>query len=244
MRGTLMIACVAILVAEPFGAGLVAYREGRFREALDAFVAAERDAGDGAPAELLYDRALAALRAGVLRDAEFSAEKAVARGGRRFVAFRDFLLGNTAFLRCQRAEAETSLIDPDPTAFERAVTHAVNARDAWLDAAERAGGWATATRNAERAQRKLEDLRERQAAAERERRSKEQPRPEEAPAEPDAQQPPDEVEARPEAQRDVDALTAEQLERLLQRLAENDARKRALRRQRSEAADLRAEQDW
>ena len=64
-----------------FGDGVRAYREGRFREALEKFTEAERNAGDDASAELLYDKALAALRAGELLVAEASAGRAADRGG-------------------------------------------------------------------------------------------------------------------------------------------------------------------
>ncbi len=223
--------------------GLHAYQQGRFSESLEAFTAAEKASGHEAPAELLYNRALAALRAGQLRIAEFSAEKAAARGGMVFVALRDFLLGSTAFARCLRAEAEGSLMDADPTAFDRAIAHAEAAGRSWRTAASGRDDWPEARRNAERALRKLKELRMKRAAAEK--------RPKKT-ADPDAQpqprpvdrDPPDLEESAQSPQRESGRLSPEQMTALLGKLAEKEREKLSLRRARQKLQRAKVEKDW
>src|SRR5262249_5853890 len=104
--------CIALLLAaapsggDDFDAGLAALREKKYKDAIAAFSRAEERAGEKAPAELLYDKALAAYGAGDFETAEVSAERAAARGGPAFVRARDFLRGNAQFQKCESAEKD------------------------------------------------------------------------------------------------------------------------------------------
>jgi hypothetical protein len=232
--------------AEPFAEGVEAYRDGRPADALEAFARAEALAGDAAGTALLHDRALAALRVGRARDAEISAEKLVARGGPGEAGFRSFVAGNAAWQRMNRARAEAGLTDPDPTAFARAIEHAEAARDAWLEALDARADWAAARRNVERAQRALEELQRQQAEAEAARRNKKQGTAEQ-PArepEPDPDAPPEEVEQAAVLQQDDGALTADQLDALVERLGRKEQEKRALRQRQQVVRRTAGERDW
>lgn len=240
----LLVAACLGLGADPFAEGVRAYRDGRYEDAHAAFAAAEADAGHGASAGLLHDLALAALRIGRLREAEWSAEKAVVRGGAAFAGFRDFVFGNAAWLRCQQAVAEAGLVDPDPTAFTRAITHGEAARDAWIAAATSRTDWPAARRNVERVQRALEELRDRKAAADAARKARQAGSAEEQPAPAEGEGPSEEVEQAPELQTDEGALSAAELERLLAQLAAKEREKQALRRATRAARSSEVERDW
>ncbi len=231
-----------------FADGVAAYQAGRYPNAHAAFAAAERRAGDAADAVVLYDRALAALRAGKLRDAEWSIEKAVVRGGVGIDGVREFVHGNTAFARCRRAEAELTLTDPEPTAFDRAIGHAEAARDAWIRATEIAGDWPAARRNVERALLELADLRKQRDEAQQRQRARQEkqavpsPKPERPEDQP--REPGQETERPPAPQGDPDALNAQQIEALLARLAETEQEKRAVRRAERASRSADVERDW
>jgi len=228
-----------------FDAAVEAYRAGRFAAAADLFRAEEVARGHAASAVLLHDLALAALHAGRLRDAEIAAEKAVARGGPRFVPFRDFVLGSTAWQRALQAEAEAGLLDADPTAFDRAIAHADAARAAWQSATVGGESAGAARRNVERALWKLEDLRARREAAEAERRARQEETPIEQPTpEGGDEGEPEEIEQEVAAQQDPDALSRRDVLALLARLAEIEEQKRIERRDRRHARGLAVERDW
>jgi hypothetical protein len=218
-----------------------AYEEGRFRDALTAFTAAEQAAGDAASGPLLYNRALAALRAGDLRVAESSAEKAAVRGGPELEGLGDFLLGNAAFARAERAKAESALREADPTALARAIAHAATARDAWQRAAASRADWPEARRNVERALLALDDLRKKKEEAEKNRQSKKEQPPEPPPPPP---RPDEEIEQDPTAQPDPGELSAAQIAQLLARLDAKEREKRDLRRARQRVRDVAVERDW
>ena len=76
-----------------------AFEAGRFDEARAAYAELENASAGEASAHVSYNRALAAWRAGRWREAEVAAERAAERDPGRFVARRDFLLGNLAFER-------------------------------------------------------------------------------------------------------------------------------------------------
>jgi hypothetical protein len=228
--------------SDPFAAGVRAYEAGRFREALAALAQAEQDAGHAAPAALVFDRALAALRAGDVRVAELSAEKARARGGEAFAALGDFVLGNAAFARGELAAAEAELTDPDPAAFARAIAHVEAARDHWLRAAAARRDWPAASRNIERALRALTELRRKKDEADANRRAKRAPPPQPAP-------PPPESGAGEQVEQAAPPQTAGELsradvERLLSLLERKEQEKRALRAARQQIQRARVEQDW
>ncbi|MAB80946.1 MAG: hypothetical protein CMJ89_16490 [Planctomycetes bacterium] len=228
--------------------GVTAYNGGRYAEASETFARAEERAGHGAGPELLFDRALAALRAGDLRVAEYSAEKAVVRGGAEFESLRIFLFANAAFGRSLRAEAEAGLRDADPTAFGRAIDHLGRAIELWRVAAMRNdfhGDWPAARRNLERALRKLEELEKKKEEAEQNQNKKKEKEPEqkqEEPTEdPDAQSEEQERQATP--QPEVDLSSAE-LAQLFERLRAMEREKRELRQERRRVRSADVEKDW
>lgn len=161
--------------SERFRAGLKAYQEGRFNEALAEFSEAEKAAGDKASAELLFNQALSALRAGELASLESSAEKSAARGGEKFAPLRDFLLGNSAFARSEKAEAIAKSPEGEPSAFTDAITQAETAKNFWQQAAASRPDWPEARRNVERALLKIEQLKkEKEEADKKKQKDKEQ----------------------------------------------------------------------
>ena len=185
MRGSSPIRCAAafavLLAMLALGAcraehpAIVAFAYGRFGEALAGFRQLERDLGDEAPAAVFHGQALSALRTGALVEAELAVEKLVARGGLDFAPERDFVLGVTAFVRCERAEAQASGPEAEPFAFDVAIAHAEAAQAAWQRAAIARGDWPEARRNLVRAMNKLDELRKkRQAAIERKRKDQRQ----------------------------------------------------------------------
>ena len=118
-----LLPILLLLCASDFPEGVRAFREGRFGDALEAFTEAEKALGDRASAALLHNKALAALRAGKLTDAEASAERAAAAGGPELLPFRDFLHGNTAFARCEHAELQASQPEAEPFAYDLAIAY-------------------------------------------------------------------------------------------------------------------------
>lgn len=236
MRGALVL--MLFLGGDDFAAGVRAYEAGRFHEALAAFTAAEAEAGDRAGPAVLLNRALAAVRAGALRVAELSAERAAARGGPRFYGWRDFLRGNAAFARCERAAAQASSKQADPAGFVRAIVHCQAAARFWQDAAASRPDWPAARRNVERARRKLAALKEKKEEAEKRRKKKRGRKPSEQPNRRE------ETERKPAAQRPPELLSRRDLERLLRRLDEKEKEKRALRRAQQWAQRIQVDKDW
>ncbi len=231
--------CALLGNDEAFAAGLRAYRAGRFAEALAAFTEAEARAGDAATPELLYDKALSALRAARFSEAESAAGAAAVRGGPEFTGLRDFLLGNVAFARCELAAAQASGPEAEPFAFDVALGQAERARLSWQRAALSRPDWPEARRNVERALLRLEELK--QAREEARKRSEEQKKLEQPP-EPPAP-PPTEEEARAiEAQ--VAELSPREVQELLARLGAKEKEKLALRRARRNDQPIEVEKDW
>jgi hypothetical protein len=221
-----------------FAEGVRAYEEGRFEDAYTAFSEAEAAAGNSASAQLLFNRALAALNARELRVAEFTAEKSAARGGPELVGLGNFLLGNAAFVRGELAEAEASLMDADPTSLARAILNMKNALKSWQLTAASRSDWPEARRNAERALIKLEDLEQKMAEAD------EQPPQTEQTPPPTPDEETEEVEEEPIAQEAPPELSPEQLARLLDKLAQLELEKRALREATQRARSVSVEKDW
>jgi hypothetical protein len=163
------------LGGDSFEEGLRLFRAGQYKESLEAFRKASEESGDDAPAELLFDRALAALATDDLTDAEQAAERAAARDALGFGRARDFLRGNVAFASCEAAEkaiasppagpavappgsAPGAPPEPNPGAYDKPIALAESARDAWIAAASAGEDWPAARRNVERALRKIEEL--------------------------------------------------------------------------------------
>jgi tetratricopeptide (TPR) repeat protein len=223
-----------------FTAGVDAYREGRYRDAHAAFRSAEEE---GASAELSFNRALAALRAGDLSDAESSAQRAADRAP-ELAPLCGFLQGNAAFERCRVAERQADSVAAEPFAFDVAIAYARKAVRLWQQAAMRRPDWPEARRNVERALRKLEELRQKKEEADpRQRRTADpKPRPDPIPQPPLPGQE-TEIDQDPEVSPQLTELSAEQIARLLDKLAEKEKDKAALRRS-TRRQDPKVERDW
>ncbi len=230
---------------DDFSAGMRAYREGRFQDALAAFTRAARSRGEDASAELYHNQALAALRSGDLEAAESAAEHAALRGGQGFVAIRDFLIGNVAFVRCGQAELLASQSEAEPFAFDVAIAHAQAARSSWQRAAIQRLDWPEARRNVERALLKLQTLKNKKAQIQK----KKEKGPGEPPPEPErsAEQSRDRED---EAVRDgkpepmTSLLSPEEVLHLLDKLAQKEREKRAVREARRKLQETEVEKDW
>lgn len=145
--------------------GVREYESGRFREAMEAFAAAQGTSSDDAPVELSYDEALAALRAGDTSRAESAAARAAAHGGPAFAELRDFVRGNAAFARSRLSEAQARGPEAEPFAWDVAIAQAESARSAWQAAAMSRADWPQARRNVERALLAVERLKALKAKA-------------------------------------------------------------------------------
>ncbi len=237
--------CALLLVAtngstDDWADGRRAYAEGRFADALAAFTAAEQAAGDEVSAALLYNKALAALRADTLNTAEGAADKAATLGGAEFTALRDFLRGNVAFARSAAAAKQAGSVESEPFAFDAALALGESARNAWQAAAMSRPDWPAARRNAERAVRWLEQLQAQKAAAD-DQKSK-------AKKEPDAPKPklpPPDENKKPEPEKPpTDELSRDEVRRLLDKLAAKEREKVRLRRSQQQAASIEVQRDW
>jgi len=249
--GTLTVLGLGLLGPCTMKEGVEAFRAGDFPRAYQALTRAEERRGIDADAQLVFDRALAALQAGELRAAEFCADKALVRAGPlqgvRFEDLRVFLFANVAVRRSMRAEAEAELIDADPTAFTRAILHVDEAVELWktLVVGRDQEEWPAARRNLERALKRRADLEARREEAEaRQNRKKEQELqeiPEEEPEDPEARPEEQEEKARPQL---LAELSQQELARLFEKLEALEKEKRELRRERQRARSRDVEKDW
>jgi len=248
MAQRILIAAAAVALAgcAPAPEGPRAYAEGRFADAHRAFASEAVRAGERAPADLLHDAALAALRAGALKEADALAERAAAAGGAAFAPRVDRLRGHAAFLRSARDEAEASGPRADATGWDRAIRHAVAARDHWILAAVASPGDPGARRNAERAVLRLEDLARKRAAAARATAGGGRPKvvllPDPSSNERPADGRPRLEDAAPGAV--AGDLPAGRVLGVLDRLAEEERAKRALRLAHRRASGGGTERDW
>ncbi|MHC4163237.1 MAG: hypothetical protein ACYTDU_12665 [Planctomycetota bacterium] len=227
---------LALLLVGCGDTGVAAYREGRFRDAHTAL----KSAGDDAPAERLFNRALAALRAGDLTDAEGAAASAAARGTPEIAALSDFLRGNAAFARCRMAERQASTTAAELFAFDVAITYARKAGRLWQLAAMSRPDWPEARRNVERALLKEEKLRRKKADREKQQRRKTDPQPRPKPTPEKGR----DIEPDPAVDPQLEELDPDEVLRLLDKLVEKEKEKRALRRSQREARMAEVERDW
>jgi hypothetical protein len=233
----------------PFGGdlftdGVRAYLDGRFEEALAAFDEAEEEAGFDASAELLHNKAMAALGSGELLVAEYSAEKAAVRGGPAFTALRDFLLGSTAFARCEKAETETEKPDAKPSAFDPAIAHAGTALKWWQRAAAGRSDWPEARRNVERALRKLDSLKKKKEGLELRIKNMPEKKKIEVQTDPLLQTDPDGRQLDSKVKPQLDEMTSDLVKRLLEKLEAKEKEKQKLRRARQRLQRGEVEKDW
>jgi len=220
---------------DPFAAAVAAYRAERYDEALQGFRALADPVAE-APAELLGNLALAALRQRRPAEAEAAANVLRDRGPADERALGTFLLGQASFERALLAELAAGLPDAEPGIWQSAVDRAEAALEYWLEASRLRGGWPEAVRNAERAARRLQQFRAARDAAETNSRS------EPAPEQPSPPQSDGEQEERV-ADLDVRPLTAAELSALRQRLQQKEREKRALRRVTMRIEKI-GERDW
>ena len=166
------------------------------------------------------ERAVAALRAGDWRGAETRAKELAP-------PLRDFVRGNVAFAHCEMAERQASSPAAEPFAWDVAIRYGERARDFWKHAAMSRPDWPEARRNVERALLKLDELAQKKKETERRRQSDKKPQPKPKPqGDPQGK---DETQ-QPKDQPQLQELTPEQVLRLLDKLAEKEKEKVALRR--------------
>ena len=199
--------------------------------------------GGGGAAQKALDHALQSLRDGDLRAAEASAERAAARGGPEYAALRDFLHGNVAFVRCVEAGRQASTPAAEPFAWDVALLYGRKARDFWQRAAVSRADWPAARRNVERALLKLEELERKKADAEDRRRRASDPQPRPRPL-PKPRQPDPDPEQGPPDGPQLKELGPEQVLQLLEKLAQKEREKLALRRSQRKAGTAGVEKDW
>lgn len=239
-RVRLAVLLVLPLAGDPFSEGLAAYRAGAFKDAYRAFAAAATDAD--APPQAHYNQALAALRAGLLRECEEAAGKAARLAGGEFVAGRDFLRGSAAFARAQIAQGQASGPEAEPFAFDVAIAQAETAVRAFQAAAMSRDDWPEARRNVERALALVDELQRKKAEAE----AKQQNKTEQAPKEqPEPEPPSNEAEPEPALPDEQAAdLAPELVARMWERLMRKEAERRKVRVEVQTKNRARVEQDW
>ena len=251
---------LALAACGKAGDGLSAYRDGRFADAHRVLAEALRDAGPSASPELAVDAALAALRDGALDEATSAAKDAAARGDADVAAFAEFVRGNAAYAKCDLAEAQARLPESEPFAFDIAIRWAMAAREAWIAAAASREDWPEARRNVERANLRLTALSQAKADAEVQRKRPGPPkiRPKPLPGDGKGDKPPAPEPPRPspgaQAGKEpkdpggdeavVTELSPAEVKRLLDRLAEKEREKIALRRAEQEKRRADVERDW
>lgn len=240
-----LLVIISLLVAgDTLADGVALFRAGRFEEARAAFESAAARTRDAADAgRLRYDAALAALRAGNLDAAEAAARAATTSGGDELRGACEMLLGNVAFERARAAEADARVPGAPSYTFDRAIALCDAARQSWQRAALTREDWPAARRNVERAVALLAELeRERANAQQQEQQGGEgngqpPPRPVEVPQPAPPVTKPADVAAERE-------LPPDEVERLFEKLDEQEQKKRLLRDARREAAAPTVERDW
>lgn len=240
-RWLVLVAVVGLAACDASRDGREAYDEGRFLDALSAF----RLADDGTSAEIAYDRALAALRAGELEDAEKAADAAAEIDPESFVPLRDFLRGNVAYAHCLAAEIETFRPGADLSSYDRAVALAEIARRHWVAAAMSRGDWSEARRNVERAVLMAQRLAARKAeAAARDERTRRPKAPQAKPVKPETAPRPKEPPRETESKVLETELSRADVLAILDRLAQVEHQKLDVRRTRRATQPAAVEKDW
>lgn len=240
MKRCLAVPLLLLLAApetgvDPHAQAVADYRAGRYGEALQAFRALVADAGEDAAPELLGNLALAALRQRRPGDAEPAAARLLELDDAGERALGEFLLGQAAFERAALAELAASLPDAEPDAWQEAVDRAQAALRHWRSAARLRAPWPAAVRNAERASRRLDELRKKRDEAEQDKKS--EPAPEQRPPAPAETEEP----AVPEVV--MQPLPPGEVDELLERLRQKEREKRLLRRVTNRTNRV-GERDW
>lgn len=232
---------VAASSAQRFATATADYRAARYAEALAGYQALFAEQGSAAAPELLGNLALAALQRHRPGDAEPAARGLLQRVDAGEQALGAFLLGHAAWLRAETARAAAKLQDAEPMAFAAALAQLDQAVGLWLRADELRQGWPEAVRNAERAAALRELVQQEQQAAEANR-----PKPKQEPDRPEPEPPPTRPEQSEEQQPDAarDALSAQELAKLLERLQQKDREKRLARQAQQRGSAVAGERDW
>lgn len=187
--------------------------------------------GDDA-AERAFRETVAALQKGELRKAESAAAKAAAG---------DFLMGNVKFAKCELAERQAEQPGAEPFAFDIAINYAQSAHEAWQRAALSRDDWPAARRNVERALLKIEELKKKRDEKQQDRKKKPTPQPKPQPQKNPVKQPqPKPAPDKPQRKE----LSPEEVLRLLDRLAQKEKDKLALRRTEKKKRSAGVERDW
>jgi len=224
-----------------FARGLVAYRAGRFQEAHEVFQPVLLSLGDAAPDELRWNAALAALHVLRTSDAEAALQPLLQHDDDRWRADAEFGLALAAHQRAERAVLAAQLADAEPLAWTMALRAMQQAIDGFARADRLRGRWPAAARNAERATRRLAEL-ERLRDANKPPEAKQAPEPEPPPPpppSPDGQSPEEQVPELPDQ-----GLEAAEVTQLLQRLRQQEQKKRTLRQGQPRPAAAPGERDW
>jgi hypothetical protein len=242
----LLLITALLVAADTLADGVAAFRAGRFDAAQAAFAAAARAAGREQQGLLHCDEALAALHAGALDAAEAAARAASREGADKDDGLRgacDFVLGSVAFERARRAEADARAPGAPSYAFDRAIALCDAARQAWQHAAVTRADWPAARRNVERARVRLAELeRERAKAQQQEQQGGEAgaaPQPVAVPRPAPAPTTLASATVAPERE-----LAPDEVERLFEKLDQQERNKRLLRQARRTATATRVEKDW
>jgi len=193
-----------------------------------------------------YNRALAAMRAGEPRVAATEAEHAAALDDGRVHELAIFLKGNAVYAQCLTAELAAGTDAAEPFAFDVAITYGESALDLWTRAAMLRDDWPAARRNAERALRKLRDLRRKKAEAEDKQRKRNDPKPKPQPPKPPPinPDPGKKVDEDPTTKVRTAELSPDEVIRLMDRLAEKEKEKLEVRRSERKKRAGSTERDW
>lgn len=229
--------------ADEMAEGVLLFEAGKPKQALHMFRLAERRAGNSASTELLYNRALAALAAAELSDAETSAERLASRGalamGETAVwGTRDFLRGLASYQRAAWASEEAKLPEADPTALPQALLHARAAIRHFRHACMTRKDWPLARRNLERCLALLDSIeKQRDEALKQQKRKKEKSKEEE-------NEKGEEEEKKIQSQTAPLAFSAAEMRRIFAKLLEKEEEKRQLRRALQLRGRFAVEKDW
>ena len=239
----LLVVTILMFAGDALADGIHAFCAGRFAEAQVAFAAAAGAADPATASRLRYDEALAALRAGDLDAAESAARAATIHGGDEVRGACDLLLGNVAFERARVAAADAHVEGAPAYTFDRAIALCDSARQSWQRAAMSRADWPAARRNVERAVARLAELERERAKAQQQEQpggagaGEPQPQPTAVPKPAPAPTQPATVAAEHE-------LPQEEVERLFEKLDEQERNKRLLRAARRQSAAPSVERDW
>ncbi|MEQ8763724.1 MAG: hypothetical protein RL885_07350 [Planctomycetota bacterium] len=225
---------------DPVASGSAAMASGDTQAALELWREAADRARPDVPPELLTNMALAALASGRWTDAEIAAERLVVADA-ALAPLREFLQANARYGRAKQAELRADLPEAEPFAYDLAIRLMQQAKSGWIRAHLGEGEWPAARRNAERAELASSqlELKKQKKLEEQKKKTERDPPPEKPePEEPEPEKEEIELDAA------VAELPVEDVRRLIERLAQKEREKRALRQAEREKRSGPAERDW